>query len=98
MRPIEVFYGGDPTGRFTELTWQSWGGSEARGSGTGWWVGQGDAVANGEYAPVRLVAFDLTTCDGQPVYRRLAIYFPTKGEEFDRDRNGETQYDLCEGP
>jgi hypothetical protein len=80
------------------VTWRTWGGSKAIGSGTGWYVAPGAIVAAGHSAPVALVAYDLTSCGGHPAYRRLATYFPTEGEKFDPATNGETQYDLCTGP
>lgn len=95
VRPSRIFNGGDPTGLFEDVTWKSWGSPDAIGSGTGWWVGDAESVAAGEYAPIGLVAYDLTECDGELVYRRLTVYFPTKGESFDPATNGEAQYDLC---
>lgn len=95
VRPTQIFNGGDSTGRFEAVTWQSWGGAQAIGSGTGCWVPPGGAVADCQLSPISLVAYDLTQCGGHLAYRRLATFFPTKGEHFDPATNGETQYDLC---
>jgi hypothetical protein len=34
-KPTEISLGGDPTGILSRITWHSWGGSRATGSGTG---------------------------------------------------------------
>jgi len=97
VRPTYVFNGGDPTGKFSDITWQSWGGDKATGTGTGYWEPPGQPVAASVKAPINLVAYDRQTCGGRLVYRRLAVYFPTHGESYDPASNGENQYDLCVG-
>src|SRR4051812_21474051 len=95
VRPSRVFNGGDPTGDFTGITWQTWGGQQAHGTGTGYWEPPGEPVAASIEAPINLVAYDLGDCRGRPAYRHLAVYFPTHGQHFDPVSNAETQYDLC---
>jgi hypothetical protein len=48
VRPATVFNGGDPTGLVTGITWSSWGGSTATGTGTSDYVGPGQYVATGD--------------------------------------------------
>jgi hypothetical protein len=61
----------------------------------GWWVPPSGPVANGQHEPIGLVAYDLSEFNGHRIYRRLAMFFPTKGENLDPASNGEVQYDLC---
>lgn len=81
--PTEVFNGGDPTGEVSDITWSSWGGAEAKGSGTSTYVPLGDDVANGYPAPATIVAFDLGTCGDGPAYTAVEWYFPEFGGSFD---------------
>ena len=46
-RPATVYNGGDPTGRVTAVTWNSWGGPTAVGTGMSDWVGPTQSVAGG---------------------------------------------------
>jgi hypothetical protein len=70
---------GDPERTVSGIVWQSWGGSRAIGTGTGWRLGQHQIVAD----RVVVVAFDLGTCRGQYVYDALEWYFPQIGGTFD---------------
>jgi hypothetical protein len=90
-----VFNGGDPTGDFTNITWDSWGGPTADGHGTAEWVGQTQVVAAGTLEPAQFRAYDLGTCQGQSVYLHLAVWFPQHGQNFDPSSNGEANYTLC---
>jgi hypothetical protein len=90
-RPTEVFNGGDPTGRISNVTWQSWGGSEAVGRGTSYYVNSTATAATGELEPATIVAWDLGTCLGHRAYLRATWYFPTMGDQLDRSNS----YDIC---
>lgn len=90
-RPSEVFNGGDPTGRITNVTWQSWGGPEAVGHGTGYYLSPTAVALTGELEPATIVAWDLGTCLGKRAYLRATWYYPSKGEKLDRT----TSYDIC---
>jgi len=92
---MRIYNGGDPTGDFRNVTWQSWGYDQALGSGTGYWEPPDQPPTASVESPINLVAYDLGVCNGQRVYRHLAVYFPTHGEHFDPATNGETQYNLC---
>jgi hypothetical protein len=71
VKPSTVFNGGDPTGRVTDITWQSWGGTEALGTGIGFWVGPNQFVYQGTQEPATIVAFNLGTCDGKFMYQAV---------------------------
>jgi hypothetical protein len=80
--PSKIFNGGDPTGLVTKLTWSSWGGSQAVGSGVSDYVGPGQSVATGKQKPVTVVAFKLGTCHGTLMYKAVEWYFPKEGQAF----------------
>jgi hypothetical protein len=93
IRPTTVFNGGDPTGLVRGITWSSWGGSTATGTGTSDYVGPNQTVAGGTEESATIVAFDLGTCDGKLMYRAVEWYFPQHGQAFDPG-----QYeDICTG-
>jgi len=82
VRPPEINGGGDPSGVVTNISWSSWGGPQATGTGNGWWVPPGVAIAGGVRQPANIVAYNLGTCNGKPTYQSVAWYFPGKGESF----------------
>jgi hypothetical protein len=86
VRPPEVFNGGDPTGLVTKISWSSWGGITASGSGTGLYVAGNQPVAAGTEQPVTIVAFKLGTCDGKLMYQAVEWYFPQHGQSFSSAR------------
>jgi hypothetical protein len=93
VRPTTVFNGGDPTGLVTSITWSSWGGSTATGTGTSDYVGPNQTVAGGTQEKVTIVAFDLGTCGGKLMYRAVEWYFPQHGQSF----NPSQYEDVCTG-
>jgi hypothetical protein len=82
VRPTKIFNGGDPTGLVTEVTWSSWGGAQAVGSGMSDYVGAGQSVATGKQKPVTVVAFKLGNCHGTLMYKAVEWYFPKEGQAF----------------
>ena len=96
VRPTEISLGGDPTGILSGITWQSWGGSQAIGTGTSTYVGPGQTVAQGTQETATVVAFDLGTCGGAPAYQQVSWYFPQQGQT--PADNGSTPIDACTGP
>ncbi len=72
VRPARVFNGGDPTGDIWDITWSSWGGEQATGAGTSYWVPPGAGVAGSVKEPATIVAYNLGTCDGQLMYQAAA--------------------------
>ena len=93
IRPGTVFNGGDPTGLVMHITWSSWGGSTAIGTGVSDYVGPNQSVATGTQEKVRIVAFDLGTCRGKLMYRAVEWYFPQHGQNF----NPSQYEDICTG-
>jgi glutamate mutase epsilon subunit len=93
VQPATVFNGGDPTGLVQGITWSSWGGSTATGTGTSDYVGPRQIVATGTQEKVTIVAFDLGTCSGKLMYRAVEWYFPQHGQSF----NPGQYEDICTG-
>jgi len=93
VRPSKVCNGGDPTGLVTHVVWKSWGGSEAAGTGRSHYVGASQTVAQGSEEPVRVVAFNLGTCDGKLMYWAVEWYFPQHYQIFDPT----TYENICTG-
>ena len=93
VKPVEIDNGGDPTGRVGSITWTSWGGGQAIGSGQSDYVGPGQDVAGGTQETVTIVGFDLGTCGGKLMYRAVEWYFPQHGDKF----NPNQYEDICTG-
>jgi hypothetical protein len=90
--PSEIHNGGDQTGSVFDISWESWGGETATGTGTSFLQGDAPAVAESTREPVTVVAFDLGECHGQPAYLKVDWYFPEHEERFDP---GGIPYDIC---
>jgi hypothetical protein len=86
VRPKKIFNGGDPTGIVSDITWSSWGGSRAMGTGTSDYVGPSQSVATGKEEHATVVAFKLGTCHGQLMYQAVEWYFPQHGQKFNPHR------------
>lgn len=82
VEPVEVYLGGDPSGRITSIEWQSWGGAEATGEGIALYVPPGKNLPEGSTQAATIVAFDLGTCAGSEAYQEVEWYFPGEGEAF----------------
>jgi hypothetical protein len=82
VRPAEIFNGGDPTGLVTKITWQSWGGATATGTGTTTYVPANAPVADGQQETATVVAFNLGNCGGTYMYQAVEWYFPQHGQSF----------------
>ena len=93
VRPKEIFNGGDPTGMVSHITWKSWGGPKAIGTGTALYVGPNQIVANGTEEPATVVAFNLGLCGGKLMYRAVEWYFPQHGQAF----NPRQYENICTG-
>jgi hypothetical protein len=93
VRPARVFNNGDPTGDIWGITWSSWGGEQATGTGTSYWVPPGAGVAASVKEPATIVAYNLGNCNGQLMYQAAKWYFPGKGEAFDPAGH----YNICTG-
>jgi hypothetical protein len=86
VKPARIFNGGDPTGLVTHISWKSWGGGRAVGTGTSVWVGPRQSVAQGRPAAVTVEAFRLGMCHGKLAYRAVEWYFPEHGQSFNPHR------------
>jgi hypothetical protein len=86
VKPARIFNGGDPTGLVTHISWKSWGGGQAIGTGTSVWVGPNQSVAQGRPAAVTVEAFRLGMCHGKLAYRAVEWYFPEHGQSFNPHR------------
>ncbi|WP_299487266.1 hypothetical protein [uncultured Gordonia sp.] len=91
-RPTEVYAGGSPTSRITNITWSSWGGDRAEGSGTGTYRVDG-RVGKEQYIPATVVASNIGMCNGKRAYLTIAWYFPSKGETASAGREMKTCWD-----
>lgn len=78
IRPTIVFNGGATSGLIEDVTWDSWGGPEARGRGQAY----DPTFATPGTAPAVIVAYDLGSCAGATRYRAVTWYFPGRGETF----------------
>lgn len=71
VEPSEVFLGGDPTGDVKSIAWQSWGGPQTTGAGTGFYLPAGQVTAQASEAQAIIVAFDLGSYGGHPAYQEV---------------------------
>jgi hypothetical protein len=94
-RPRRVFYGGDPTGDIRAITWRTWGGPTAIGTGIGYYEPDNAPVAESYSQPAQIKAYDLGLCHGKRVYLKVQWWYPSHGGSFDP---GESGYNLCTGP
>ena len=81
-RPATISNGGDPTGIVTNVSWQSWGGPEAVGTGTGYYDPPNEPVSKAIKETATVVAFNRGTCAGQYMYQGIEWYFPESGGSF----------------
>lgn len=92
VRPKSIFYGGDPTGSVSNITWTSWGGPTAEGDGRA--VNEAHSpdgtLAGAPEERAHVVAWDLGTCKGKQVYRKVSWYFA--GQTW---QASDYSYDLC---
>ena len=93
VRPKEIFNGGDPSGMVSHITWKSWGGPQAIGTGTALYVGPHQSVAEGTEETATVVAFNLGLCGGKLMYRAVEWYFPQHGQAF----NPRQYENICTG-
>ena len=95
-KPAEISLGGDPTGLVTGITWSSWGGDTATGTGTSTYVGPNQSAAQGVEETATIVASDLGTCGGSAAYQQVKWYFPQQGETLSSGAN--SSINACSGP
>jgi hypothetical protein len=83
VRPSRVFLGGDPTGDLSQISWNSWGGTQAVGTGISLYVSPNEITAAGTEQKATVVAFNPGTCHGAYAYQAVEWYFPQHGGFFD---------------
>src|SRR5664280_670049 len=104
-RPSEISSGGDPSGSVSNITWTSWGGAQATGTGTAsygagsygtctaWKAAHpGSSETCDQRVPI--VAYNLkASCRGHPGYSAIEWYFPLAGQT--RNLSTPSYGDLC---
>ena len=80
-KPTEVFFGGDPTGMFTKLSWSRWGTATATAKGEGFYDPPNQPTSASVRVPVILTASKLGFCGAHYAYRHLAVTFVYKGHD-----------------
>lgn len=80
VRPPEINANGDGTSFVEGVRWSSWGGPQAVGRGTAYWVPPNADSAHSVPAAATVVASDPGPCQGRLGYRRLVWFFPQYGE------------------
>jgi hypothetical protein len=93
VRPATISNGGDPTGIVSNVTWHSWGGPQAVGTGTSDYVGANQSVAAGTEETTKVVAFNIGDCQGKLMYEAVEWYYPQHGQSF----SPSTYIDICTG-
>ena len=66
---------------------------------TGFYTAPGDIGAESTAETAEILAYDLTTCDGQTAYRHVVWWFPDQGQTYESvmaQRGGDDGYDLCD--
>jgi hypothetical protein len=93
VEPQTISNNGGPAGLVTHITWSSWGGATAYGTGLSTWVPPGQPAVNGVQEPATVVVFDLGTCAGNQSYTAVDWYFPQHGQHF----SSHSYFDSCTG-
>ncbi len=93
VRPKAIDFGNHPTTVLRDVTWQSWGGAEARGTAEAIWVGPNQSTAGGTFEPAEVRAYAVGKCGTQPAYTRLQWTFPGKDPAAEQP----AAFDLCTG-
>lgn len=94
VEPSEINMEGDPTSIVSNIQWKSWGGPQATGIGTGWYVEPNQIVAQGTHEAATVVAFNLGNCGSTYGYQAVIWYFPQYGETFSPS---DGYYNTCTG-
>lgn len=82
VRPRRIDFGGDPTSFVKRISWHSWGGLRAKGTGRAVWVPPNQPVSNGRIQNVTIVAFHRGMCHGTFMYKAVEWYFPQHHQHF----------------
>jgi hypothetical protein len=82
VKPRRIDFGGDPTSFVKRITWHSWGGLRATGTGRAVWVPPDQPVSNGRIQNVRIVGFHRGMCNGTFMYKAVEWFFPQHHQHF----------------
>lgn len=74
------------------VSWSSWGGATATGTGEAGYIPKGE-LGTDRAIPAAIRAWDLGTCRGKLAYRQLKWWFPSEGQSF--ESGGITYYISC---
>ena len=80
VAPTNFSFGGDSQSFVSNITWNSWGGDEATGTGTASYAFPGQAGYQSTPHPAAVIAFDLGDCGEQLMYQEVEWYFPEFGQ------------------
>jgi hypothetical protein len=78
-------------GIVTNVSWRSWGGAEAIGSGIAYYDPPNVPVDRATKEQATVVAFNRGTCSGKYTYQTIEWYFPQSGGSF----NPNVYLDVC---
>jgi len=82
VMPSTLAFGGDVSGLVKNITWQSWGGLTATGTGKAEYIAPGDTPPQGVEEVATIVAFNLGVCGGKSAYNSIDWYFPQHRQSF----------------
>lgn len=90
VKPKEFALSTHSTTYVTDITWTSWGGQTARGTGKAKHALKGTSMADAPIETATIVA-TLGTCNGKPAYTKVNWSFPGEPEG-----KNEASWDLCD--
>ncbi len=93
IRPTEINNNGDATSFVRNISWDSWGGEQAVGHGTAYYVAPNQSSAQATPQAATVVAFMLAACGGKTAYGAVEWYFPQHGGHF----SSSSYRDTCSG-
>jgi len=79
VKPSTFSNGGDGTAAAFDITWTSWGGTQATGTGKALYTGSNLPTYEDPSETATVVAFDLGICDGTFMYQTVEWFFPQEG-------------------
>lgn len=75
-RPTRIYGGGSPAGLIEHITWTSYGGATATGTGRALYIPKSGYVATAKMERTHIEATDLGKCQGVWIYRAVRWTFP----------------------
>jgi hypothetical protein len=93
VKTPEVDFNGDEGSYVMHITWSSWGGTRATGTGTANYASPSQFEYQAKPYPATVVAFDRGVCNGIYMYEAVEWYFPQFGGTF----SSTTYENVCSG-